>query len=380
MKKEFLVSLFLFLIFFSGFVSAFAMSPGSHRFEYDEINGLQEDFSFILRSSSSSTIAISVGTSHDLAEYITVNTDDIILKPGEAKKVDISLNIPPNLDEVDVKEARIIFTKKIQDSQGFMAVTTALVARILVTFAYPGEYIIITKLAPVNVNQGEDTVVNWEVQARGTRTTGFVSTLFVTSASGEEVFSRTFDRRFLERNERYSDSTFIPSSSFLSGNFNVSLKAVSFDNEVESSRILRVGEEDISLKSFSPSNFSVGEIVMFSFVVESLWNGVFSNVYGILDIGNASTTTKSVKLDAFGEVNVDKQYIDLRDLDEGIHKGSLTVFFDGKSKVFDVELVALSSSRSVSGVVIWLSVSILILLIIGFLLVFLFRKTNRRVL
>jgi len=368
MKK---ILFILLIIVLSGFVNAFSMSPATYRYEYDEINGLYKEASFTLTSSSSQTIVLSIKVTGSLENYTTVDMTEIILEPKQSKTTRVKLNIPPNLDKVGNQEARVTFTKGILDNQGgFMIVTTALGGRLVVTFAYPGEYITITKLNPVNVNKGQNTVVNWEVQARGHNITSFKNELII-SNEDEIFFSKSFPSRNLARTEKYGESTVIPSETFPPGDYNVLLKSVSSDNEVEKISLLRIGTEDLILKSFNPENFTVGEIVEFSFVVESLWNSAFSNVYGVLTFDDISIITRTTSLKAFSTAKIDKQYIDLRSLEEGVHNGSLTVFFDGNSKTFNVTLTALSpekDKKSISTLII-ISSSLLILIIIIFVLI-----------
>jgi len=340
MKKSYLlIVLLFFLVLLSSQVFAIRLSPGSVRFFYDEINGVREEFVFTVASISSEKVFVGVSLLEPLSQYVTVDLEDFSLNPGEQKLVHVKLDIPPGLDLVGVHDALIMFSKKAPSDAGevMMAVTTALAARVVVTFSYPGEFIDIISLdEEVLINEGENAVINWEVQAKGLEITNFVNELVVKDREGVIVFSDITPSRALARNEVYSGKTNINSEGFSPGSYIISLKSSSRDNFVVRNSTLKVGEEDVRLVSFYPSNFSVGEILEFSFVIENLWNGEFKGVYGKLVFGNVSMVTKSFNLGPFAEVEVSNQFINLKDLKPGTHNGVLTIYFDEYYKSFDV--------------------------------------------
>ncbi len=378
MRSVFLVSILLFVLVGSGLVTAISLSPGIYRFQYDELRGLDEEVSFHIRSRSNQQILIETSATYGLAEYLSFEVDNFTLNPGESREVKVRLNIPPGLDKVDVHEARATFSKKpvVTGDEGFMLVTTALAGRLIVTFAYPGQYVLVTKLEPRNVNVGEDTTISWELQAKGMEQTSVEASLQIFDSSGNSVFQRDLPSAILDRNERASGTVDVPSSGFGAGNYDVLLEASSRDNSVNESAVLRIGEEGVALTSFNPKNYSSDEVLKFSFSVESTWNGVFNNVYGVLEFDDVSVVTRSVSLGPFEEKSIENQYIDLRHLGTGIHEGSLTIFFDGNEEVFDIELEAISP-RNFSGFALFAVIIVVVLILVAVLLLFLFKKSKK---
>lgn len=375
--SRFLV-LFLFVVLFSSFVSSFSMSPaGPFRFEYDERVGIQEEFSVIITSGSSSPIFVGVTKNFDLSEYVSVDKMNFSLNPGQSEVVTVTVDIPPDLDLVGSHEAWITFRRGAIDGSGMMGFTTAIAVRAIVAFSYPGQYITVSHLDnPVHIGVGEDVSIGWEVMALGMELTTFVNTLSIRDAEGDEIFFKEYPMRFLERNKVLKGETDISSNDFLPGSYVVVFNSSSANNFDDRVGAFRIGEADIGLRNFSPSNFTVGNVVGFSFVVESFWNQEFSNVYAVLDVNGSSTTTRSFNMRPFAVVTIDKQFIDLSELDEGVHRGSLTVFFGNSSKSFDVELLAVSPVSDTN--LVWVLVAVGVLIIVGGLSVFLFIIANKK--
>lgn len=379
MKKRYLLFvLIIFLIVFSSQSIAIRLSPASARFFYDEINGINEKFVFRVTSVSNQDIVVESSVSDSLAQYIDVEVGDFFLKPGEHKDFFVKLDIPSGVDLVGVHDGLITFRKKIpSDDHSMMPVTTALGARVVVTFSYPGQYIDIVNLdREVLVNEGENAVINWRVQAKGTDVTMFVNEFVVKDREGEVVFSEVEPSRVLPLNEFFSGSSELKSETFSPGIYTIYMKSSSEDNFVEKNSTLRVGEEDINLKSFFPNNFTVGNILEFSFIIENLWNGEFRGVYGELTVEDVSMVTRSVNLGPFEEAEISNQFINLKDLDVGIYNGLLTVYFGENSKTFDVELVVLEEESSKNYFVL-ISGAALILLLVFLLALFLLKKVKK---
>ncbi len=379
MERSYFILLVLGIcLLFTGQVGAFSLSPGSHNFVYDERVGLDEEFAFILSSRSSEDMDIEVSLRGELVDYLEINEDDMFLEDGGSLTVPMRLTLPEGLDKVGANDVIISFRRMVpsEDEGGMMAVTYSLGARVRVNFAYPGEFISISKLEPVHVNQGEDTVVDWEIEALGVNTTFAESNLVITDFDGGVVFEESFSSVALERHEVRSYSTQIPSSDFNPGSYDVYLESVSGDNEYNSSAVLRIGEEDVELISFSPKNFTQGELGEFSFVIGNLWNDDFDNVYAVFEVEDVSMTTRSMPLPAFGSTEFDEQFINLRDLDEGYYNGSLSVFFGDNVKSFDVEI--LIKDESDNNFVTWVIIISVVLGIVILLLVLLFFHVNKK--
>lgn len=375
-KHQILTILIIILTIFVAETNAFSLSPPSYRYEYDEINGMNKEVSFLLRSSSSTNILLGVELSGALQEYVEVSLDDIPIAPGTSATIPVKFTLPPNLDLVGRQEARITFRKKVLDSEGgLMAITTALGARLEVTFAYPGEYITIINLEPEHVNQGEDTNIKIEVQARGMETTSFTNKITILNRENQEVYTNTRPTRYLERNQIHTENLPITSNTFLPGNYEVKLVSTSQNNEQERTATLRIGEADINLVMFEPENFTTGDIVEFKFEVENLWNGYFNNVYGVLEIENTKVTTRSGKLEPFGKLTIDNQYINLRELEPGRYEGTLTIHFDENQKTFDVTIESITPTKK-GNTTTYIIILASILIIIALILIFLFKKTN----
>lgn len=376
MRKILILIMLMFLS--TSFVSGFSMSPPTYRFEYYEDKGINEEIFFTLTSSSQEAIVLDISQRGELQYYITPELEQIILEPGESKRLNVKINIPKGLMEAGRKDSGINFAKSYvsEREKGILNFGLTYVGQLIFNFPFQGEFISISSLKPVFVNQGENTVVNWEVEARGENKTTFVNELLIFDSSEELIFSDVSERITLGRNEKYKGEFVIPSQNFLPGNYRVIMNSESADNSVNETSFLRIGEANIDLKSFEPTNFTIGEIVEFSFVIESLWNNKFSNVHGELKFGEVSTITRSIELDAFGEGKIDKQYINLKHLDEGIHRGVLTVFFDDESKKFDLELTAFKPNAESKNhsLILYLAV---VLVLVALLLILLFNKTKK---
>ena len=377
MKKR-LILIPIIIILLVATVQGFSMSPGSHRFQYDEVNGNYEEFGFHLRSSSQTPIMIDIRAGRELGEYLEVDTEPILINPRESATIPIKLNLPPGLDKVGTQRASVTFTKRVPDDRGgFMAITTAYEGIILVAFSYPGEYVTIRKLQPKNINQNENTQIDWEIQALGLEITSVKADLKIKNANEEIIYQKEYPTKYLTRNEIHTQRENIESQNYPPGNYEVTLTATSQNNTDTRTSTLRIGEEDLQLVDFSPKNFTIGQIFRFGFTIESLWNDEFNNVYGVLRVGRETTTTRSIKLPAFGKVTIDNQYIDISALEEGTHNATLEIHFGENIKTYELQLIGQKPQRNPSNffaenTLTLLYISIILLLIIGATLVIIF--------
>ncbi|MFP4568003.1 MAG: hypothetical protein ACLFN8_03590 [Candidatus Woesearchaeota archaeon] len=361
--------------------TAFSMSPGSYRFEYDEINGLDEEFGFQLRSSSNEPILIDVLVLNSLKEYLEISNETRTINPNGAEIINVRLKLPPNLDLVGQQEAQIAFTKRLPESQkgGFMGFTTEYRARIIVTFAYPGEYINIISLNPTNVNEGENTEINFEVQARGMNITSVINKLQIKNTTNQTIYQKEYPIKYLSRNERYKEKEIINSQDYKPGEYTVILTATTANNTDELQKTLRIGEENIELIKFNPTNFTTGQIMEYSVLLENQWNDEFKNVYATLTINDTTTTTKSITLKPFEQKEINNQYINIAHLDEGNHDAQLIIHFDEHSKIFDLNLIGIKPEKqnnTTQKLIISLTATFLILIILA--LSFIFIKQNKK--
>ena len=377
---NFLAILILFTTILTANVLAaqFGLSPGLYVFEYDAQKGVQEELTFSLHAASDGDILVEVNVIDGLKEYVQVDKETLVFRRGEPGIVNVKVNIPPYLNLVGNQQARVEFAEKSSE-EGLMVFTKTYRGIIQVRFPYPNEYIVIESLSPVHTGVGQNTIVNWQMQARGQQTTTVTSELNIKNEEGEIIFYEQIEPFYLSFNEIKQGTINIPSQDYLAGNYFVTINANSSDNQETRSATLKVGKEDIGLVSFNPRTFNVGEFFEFEFILENYWNKDFNNVYAVVSFDDVSMTTKTVSLNAFGKVKLIKQLIDLRKFEEGPIKGTLTVYFDQNTKDFDIELTGIipEEEEEQKSPKIWLIIIIVTIIIIALILIVLFEKTNK---
>ncbi len=146
----------------------------------------------------------------------------------------------------------------------------------------------------------------------------------------------------------------------------------------------RIGSLEFTLLHY-PKQLVAGSVRPFPFTILSNWNDEIPTVYGVVSLFGRSEQTPTISVGPFSKGRL-KTFLDLSAVAPGVYNGSITLFYDGETASFPIELrvteekteeeggsVASSSSVFLSPLIfIYFFTALLLLLLVFFL--FLKRK------
>ncbi len=285
-----------------------------------------------------------------LSEYVSLESDSILLPQTGFIRTNIILNIPEVEGVYGRNAVRVLITEvPAEQYEGGISVRTGVRFRINIDFPYPGKYLEFNpRLTVTDINEGETASYEWGVISRGEEAVSFTSSISVFDSENRSVFTRSFSEESLQLQERHVESGVVSGSdSFAAGDYRAVVN-VSFDNQsITSAASFRVGEEDVELISYSPEELGFDRINPFEFTISNKWKHAFNDVYGIIQIGGVSIRTPSDTLPGFGDQTF-SHYIDTSRLDPGEYDASITVHFGGNQKEFVVPITVLSEAETLA--------------------------------
>ena len=342
-----LVLLFFFLLFVSpNPVLAVSVSPATVTVDY--VPGERVVIPLRLGSNlPGESYGVLEVINSSLSEYVSLETERVRLPDTGRVNVNAYLQIPV-LEGVYGRQSVRIFVTEVTPEQAeqMIVVRTGINFRIDIDFPYPGKYVEISRLSVPSIREGDQAGFEWSVISRGSESSDFSATLELFDGDGEVFDVKEYSTRFLAPRESHSESGVFDTSSFLPGEYDVVL-SVLFDSDKHASRTatFRVGEEDVALKGFEPSELRYNSITPVRISVESLWADTFSNVYAEVSVNDRSSRTPSESLNAFSVVDLN-HFVDTSGFEPGEYEALITVFFDGLQRDFSVPVTVLSEAES----------------------------------
>jgi hypothetical protein len=359
MRGKGLFVIFLIIVLCSPFVMSIGVTPASMTFVYDKNVGLDETFTLKISPSSSQTRYIDV----ELTDYATpfgvpdgvvimnssqreqfVTLSDKVLDIKKTTTLNVRVKIPPRSDVYGPNWFGIQLRERPEGEAGLFAVTTAILFRVSIDSSYPGQFLEITNFKIDNVNEGESARMYWEVRGRGEIDTPFIANLDLLSDKNENVFKRDLGGASVKKSEGYpapNSYESLPTNMWTPGTYE-GILTVKFSNITKRSSVkFNIGYEGVALENYTPTTLMYGDINEVTLNVRNLWNGQFSNVFGVIsmnvpNMSEIKTTTPSQPIGPFETISL-KQFIDTRSLAEGRYDALITINFDDKSESFPAQ-------------------------------------------
>lgn len=352
--------------------------------QYDYQGPFTDKIDYVASWNSNRPGVLGADLDGELAKYATL---DIVegqqLKKGEAGGFSVTLDVPENHGLIG-KQVLWVRAYEVppEASSGLFVITTAVRGAIVVNFPYPGKYLEISQFELSDIPEGGNSVLSWKVRSRGDETVGYTAKMVIYNADDSVFLQKDYSLKTIQPDELQEIVEVVQTSKLKPGKYKAEL-FVEYVGESKSAETqLRVGEEDLELTDYSPKEVVKGEISEFTLTVESLWSGVFENVYADISVQSVTARTPSTYLEGFESKQL-KQFVDLRSLDIGQYEGVVKVVFDGNERQFPIQinitepviedLVEVKESSG-SGAVFWIIICVLIVLIIAGLIIIIRRK------
>lgn len=368
------LALFLILLLNAALTSAIGLSPSD--FYYDFEPGLEGTISLDVISNSGMDGYADVSLEGDLVQYATLDKSEVYIPSGGRAKIVVTFKLPETKDDRVGKQTLWIRAaeRPADSSSATIAVTTAVRGVIVVNYPYPGQYLDITAFNTKNVNQGQNSFAEWKVLSRGSQDTLYSTRLTVRNPLGENILDKYFDAKLIKLGEELSGNVVLETANFEAGKYE-SLLTIEYGNEKkEQSASFMVGEENVDISNFKPTNLAYGKINEISISVSNLWNSEFTKVFATVDIANASTTTPTKKIRALGSADL-VQFIDTSKLEIGEYDANVVVYFDenSKQKTFKINISEMDVDEKSSSVIFsttTLLIVIIVLLMLAIIVIF----------
>lgn len=326
---------------------------------------------YTVRSNTDRDILVNITLLGNLSKYAKISENNIPLKPGETATFDLTIKFPVLSGYVGPNDILVSVAESAPAGGGF-ASRTIVIPKITINFPYPGKYLDITKFHVSNTNQGSPASIDMDLISRGTEFTSFSASVDVLDENNQTVYSKDIASGGILPQKTYSTTSELAVSAMKSGEYTAVLNVNYATEKKIVSQKFRIGTESLNLEDYEPKNATSDSVIPLKLQIKNDWNGNFDNVYGEIKIANATATTPTKKIGAFGDITLE-QFIDLRGLEPGEYNGTVTIHFDKNVKKFPITIDVLKSESANSSTLL-IAIIIIIVVILGLSVVLFMRK------
>ena len=326
---------------------------------------------YTVRSNTNRDILVNVSLLGNLSKYAKISTNYMPLKPGETTRFDITIKFPVLTGYVGPNDIRVSIAESAPNGGGF-ASRTIVIPKIVVNFPYPGKYLDVTKFSVGNTNQGSPTTVDLELTSRGTEFTDYTATVDILDENNATIYTKNIASGSIKPQDSFSKTNTLEVEKIKAGEYTAVLRVFYAGQEKNVTSKFRIGTESLNLESYEPENVSFDSVIPLKLEIKNNWNGNFQNVYGEINVANVTATTPTKSIGPFGDIYLE-QFIDLRGLQPGNYKGTVTLHFDKNVNEFPITIDILRPESAQSQIVIMI-VIILLVVILGLGIVLYMRK------
>ncbi|MBU0460778.1 MAG: hypothetical protein KJ771_08300 [Nanoarchaeota archaeon] len=342
--------------------------------------GLEQESSFTIVNNDQTNFSVKVYAAGELAKYLEFGQDELLFNEhDESKKVSFKLNLPQKLPPGELN-TDLVVEELVGESENAVSAKLVLKHKLIVRIPALGKFV----EAKISSQKEEnDLKLFSEVKNIGTEPIKEIKTKFSLYEGWKKIYSAETTAESLALGETKMLSVMVPQELVNYGEFDL-LAEVSYDkNELVLEEKLILGEPEVEILSFD-KYFIQGEINPFLVSLENKWNkklkDLFIDVLVFKDQEQIdSIRTASFDLKAHEEEQV-KGYFDA-DKELGDYIFEVVVNYNGKKssqKFIGSILIKEDYNQVVESSGSWLLLGIvLILIILGFGTLILYRKRNQ---
>lgn len=301
--------------------------------------GLEKSFTYHVRNNRQFEVYAVPKMAGRLTEYVTFNTDRILLKPGQVGEFTATLVLPQDISPGE-HELRMGAGEEIPNSGGVSVQTTAQF-RVLVRGRHEGAYITGDLVTTTQIT-GKKRFEHFSLGLRnlGDRDVeGIQVVIDVYDAQDNPVALLRPPQVSLGKDKHTTLETNMETTGFAKGDYWAEATISHIGGEFRTNKALfRIGEHLISIGDYPKEGFS-GSIQQFDIDITSEWNENIENVYGRIILKNqevlSELQTPSIVLEPFGKETL-SGFIDLTTVNPGTYELELQLHYANKlTKVYD---------------------------------------------
>ena len=310
------------------------VSPAVTRIHYSDADYYMLELSFSNNAPGYIDLEIVDGP---LAQYARLDINELYVAPGERAKVEAIVELPGDLELYGVQSIRVMGRLRPPEGEGVIAVTTAIISRLEITFPYPDRYVELRNLQIGDVGEGSDATATWQVINLGNEQLQYTTTYTVRETGQEtSIINEQMSVRGISAGETQEITQTLDTGNFAPGSYFVNVE-IRFDDEVQSlNRRLRIGEKTVSVTNFN-QEFRDERINQFNVGVRNEWNEELKNIRAELTIGEATARTDTVDLRGMSSASL-QGFIDTTGLRIGTYNAKILLTFqDLDGETFEIE-------------------------------------------
>lgn len=269
----------------------------------------------------------------DLTEYANLSTNFI---QGRGQ-FEVTLKLPEKLEKPGAHILRVrVFESKNISEEGFSGVggVAAIIAPIKILVPYPGKYTEST-FSINNVNEGEDTFYEIEIQNLGTeKVTIQVSIdIFKNNESGEKILTEKIETITLKSKNVLNIVDTLNTSTFEAGNY-YATATIDYGKKDILNDTFKIGEFLIEIIDYD-YQFEKGKINRFNIEIENKWNAQIDHIFAAVTITDqgkvvANFRTVSIDTEAWETKNI-TGFFDATDLESKRYLANIRLFYANTS-------------------------------------------------
>jgi hypothetical protein len=342
-KRNVMLCFGMLLILSLSFISAIAIGPGRKSYNFEP--GFSETIQFVTRNDKDSRLE--VYTSGVVGKYIQCLDKYLDVKSGQFQHFSCVISFPDSMTP-GLHEGRVGVREALpEDSEGMIAVRTAVESIISVMVQYDGFYVQIS-LSADNVPAGNITTIRTIVTNWGDKTINLSLPTTIYSEGGEKVGEvRTNEKTISSLGKETLEAKWVADVS--PGSYDLYTEYNHEGEVFNATGTFKVGDLKINLLGLNSSIYS-REIGYFDLELESIWSESLNFDVTIVveqkgsEIGEK--TMKSQTIPAWGS-GIVRFYWDIP-LDNGDYTANVKISYSGKEETGSYDFKVSDKEKEVS--------------------------------
>ncbi len=330
-KTEVILLLLLMVIFISCKVSAVVgVSPGLYEVNFQP--GLKE--SYIFSYTFDEGVVADVYVKGDLAEYVTLNTNQLVGSGG----VMATLQLP---DQIEIPGDHKIYigAKQSTSSGGTVGIVGNVRGIILVKVPYPGTYASIDYFQVVNANQGDPVNFTLKVDNLGKEAVNLEAYIEVYNDEDTSIEILPLGNIYLNPKEEHLFKKSLETTNYKSGNYRARAVLKYEGGELTEETEFKIGTLNVAISNYTKEVMR-NKISPFDVEIESFWNNKIPKVYAEVKIigYDKEFLTPSLDLNPWQKTKL-SGFFDTTGIEEDKFQANITVHYAGKqtNQIVDVK-------------------------------------------
>ena len=329
------------IIFLSNNVYSLGISPG--KLEMDFQPGLEQEFDYYVVNDGDSLVRVNISlTEGDFSEYVSIDTTEMEVNPGDAKLFKVFLDLPESLEKPGENKVKIIVSELPTDDEGegtFISSLIQIIGNIVIHVPYEGQFLS-SELQIGDSTLGEDIVSHVTLKNLGLEhVASYSGEITLSDFDGNVIGSKIFDGNLSAQDEIKRWFLITPNINS-SGEYLGEVKIEYSDKTSYDNVTFRVGDLYIELLDY-PKELISDQINIYSINVKSNWNEEIQNSFAQLNLevpGKlVSSKSESFNIGPWKEQEI-KMFVDLSGVEPGDYNAVLSLNYGDRSTIEEFKI------------------------------------------